>query len=189
MSHAASRAVLSLSLAATLSLPAAAEVLDSSPAGFTVRNVVTVPVPPARAWQAMVDDVDRWWPKDHSWFGAAGRFRIEPHAGGCFCEVAGPREALHMQVSFVDPGVALRMIGGLGPLQGMGLHGALDWQFEAVDGGTRITLRYVAGGYTTEDLVAFAPIVDKVQGLQLGGLARFLGAAPAAPPAAPPAGG
>jgi uncharacterized protein YndB with AHSA1/START domain len=156
---------------------AAAEVLDSSAAGFTVRNVVTVPVDPARAWRALVEDVDRWWPKDHSWFGANGRFSIDARAAGCFCEVAGERQALHMQVSHVEPGVLLRMLGGLGPLQGMGLTGALDWRLEPVEGGTRITLRYVAGGYTTEDLVAFAPIVDKVQGMQLGGLAAWLGAA------------
>jgi hypothetical protein len=169
-------AVLALACAFGVAAPALAEVLDSSAGGFTVQNVITVPADPATAWKALVEDVDRWWPKDHSWFGAEGRFSIEARAGGCFCEVSGARSAEHMRIGFVGPGVRLRMLGGLGPLQGMGLHGALDWNFEPVEGGTRITLRYVVGGYTTEDLVKFAPIVDQVQGIQLGGLGRALGA-------------
>ena len=157
-----------------LTLPAQARVLDSSPQGFTVQNVVTVPNTPAESWRALVEDVDRWWPKDHSWWGAEGRFSIEPRAGGCFCERAGAREALHMSVSFVDPGQLLRLTGGLGPLQGMGLNGAMEFRLKPVEGGTEITLHYVAGGYTTQDLVKFAPIVDQVQGIQLGGLRDWL---------------
>jgi hypothetical protein len=68
----------------------------------------------------------------------------------------------------------MRMTGGLGPLQGMGLDGALEWRFVEEKGGTRITLWYRAGGYTPDDMSTFAPVVDKVQGLQLGGLAAFL---------------
>ncbi len=159
---------------ALIATSASANVIDSKPSGFTIENVVTVPVTPDAAWNALVDHVDDWWPKGHSWFGKDGKFRIEPRAGGCFCETSGRREVMHMSVSFTDPGRLLRMLGGLGPLQGMGLTGVMDWKFEAVDGGTRITLHYVAGGYTTEDLVKFAPIVDQVQGQQLGGLATYL---------------
>src|SRR3546814_6719682 len=55
--------------------PAAARVVDSSPAGFTVENSRDVPVDAGAAWRALVDDVDRWWPKDHSWWGG----RSEEH--------------------------------------------------------------------------------------------------------------
>ena len=158
-------------LAAT---PAAAEVRDSSAAGFTVENSIVVPVDAKTAWRGLVDHVDRWWPKDHSWFGAEGKFTIDARAGGCFCERAGARQALHMTVSFVDPHALLRMVGGLGPLQGLGLYGAMDWTFTPTEGGTRITLRYVAGGYTTADLVKLASVVDRVQATQLGGLGTFL---------------
>jgi hypothetical protein len=80
-------------------------------------------------------------------------------------------------VTFVDPGKTLRMTGGLGPLQGMGLSGALEFRLAPAAGGTTITLFYRAGGYTPDDLAAFAPIVDQVQALQLGGLADHLRAA------------
>jgi uncharacterized protein YndB with AHSA1/START domain len=153
---------------------AGASVLDSSAAGFTVENTVVVPVKPDQAWTALVEKVDAWWPKDHSWFGKDGKFSIDARAGGCFCEAAGKRQAQHMTVSFVDPGRLLRMLGGLGPLQGLGLSGAMDWRLEPADAGTKITLHYVAGGYTSTDLVKFAPIVDQVQGQQLAALAAYL---------------
>jgi hypothetical protein len=67
------------------------------------------------------------------------------------------------------------MTGGLGPLQGMGLHGALEFRLSPTEsGGTTVTMFYRAGGYTPDDLSAFAPVVDQVQALQLGGLATYL---------------
>jgi len=165
-----------------LALPAQAVVKDSSPSGFTLENVAVVPVPPAVAWKALVDDVDKWWPADHTWWGDASKLSIVPRVGGCFCEIDGDRQAWHMAVTFVDPEKTLRLTGGLGPLQGMGLHGALEFRLAATaEGGTSITLWYRAGGYTPDDLSKFAPVVDKVQGLQLGGLADFLKAKARAP--------
>ena len=168
------RLCLLILLALPLSLRA--EVLDAADNGFTVENRAEVPVSAMAVWKALIEDVDRWWPKDHSYFGAEGRFRIEPRAGGCFCEKAGEREVQHLQVSHVDPGKLLRLLGGLGPLQSMGLHGVLDWQLEALsDKRTRITLRHRVGGYTPNSLQSFAPVVDSVQAIQLGGLAKQLG--------------
>jgi hypothetical protein len=155
-------------------LPAQAAVNDATPSGFTVENSALVPVEATSAWQALVGSIDAWWPRDHSWWGRASRLTIDPRAGGCFCENAGVRQARHMQVVFVDPPRLLRMTGGLGPLQGMGLYGVMEWRLVAIDGGTRITLWYRAGGYTPDDLSKFAPAVDSVQAVQLGGLVHYL---------------
>lgn len=162
---------------ALLSAPLAAEVLDQSAQGFTLSNTATANVGPDRAWQALIAEVDQWWPKDHSWFGAAGRFSIEASAGGCFCEIAGARQAQHMQVLFVDPPRLLRLGGGLGPLQGMGLAGVMEFRISpAADesGGSQLTLWYRAGGYTPQPLGDFVGVVDQVQALQLGALASHL---------------
>lgn len=165
---------------------AAARVVDSAPGGFTVENVVIVPVAPARAWEGIFETGD-WWPADHSWWGDASKLDIEPVAGGCFCERDGDRQAWHMTVTFVDPHKTLRMTGGLGPLQGMGLHGALEFRLEpAGEGRTKVTLWYRAGGYTPDDLSKFAPVVDRVQAQQLGGLATHLGGAIAGPASVAP---
>lgn len=164
-----------LLLAGLLAPTANAAVLDASPSGFTLENHADVPVAPEAAWQALVENVGQWWPDDHTWWGDSARLSIEPRAGGCFCEIHGDQQARHLEVVFVDPGRTLRLEGGLGPLQGMGLHGVLEFRLAPIEGGgTRITLWYRAGGYTPDDLSAFAPVVDRVQGLQLGGLADFL---------------
>lgn len=157
-----------------LATPARAEVKDAKPGGFTLENTQWVPVDTRTAYTALVKDVGLWWPADHTWWGDAGKLSISDKAGGCFCERDGARQAWHMTVTFVDPGTLLRMTGGLGPLQGMGVDGALEWRFVEEKGGTRITLWYRVGGYTPDDLGAFAPVVDRVQAQQLGGLADHL---------------
>ncbi len=163
-----------LVLATALALPAHAEVKDAAPAGFTVENSVLIAASPARVWQAMTADIDHWWPKDHSWWGKAARMSIDARAGGCFCEIEGAQQAQHLQVVFVDPQKTLRMTGALGPMQGMGLHGVAEWTLQAEGAATRVTWRYRAGGYSPDDLRVLAPVVDKVQAQQLGGLARWL---------------
>ena len=164
--------------------PAAAAVKDAAANGFTVENEQVVAVAPDLAWKALVEDIDRWWPKDHTWWGQDSRLSLQPRAGGCFCEIGrdGRQQALHMTVSFVDPGKTLRLLGGLGPLQGMGLHGALEFKLAATaDGGTRIVMTYRAGGYTPDDLSKFVAVVDQVQGLQLRGLGDYLRRSAASP--------
>jgi uncharacterized protein YndB with AHSA1/START domain len=169
-------AAMLLSLLAMLPCaPAIAEVKDSTASGFTVENSQVVPVDAQAAWNALTRDVDLWWPKDHTWWGTASKLSIDPRAGGCFCEIAGAQQAQHLTVTFVDPGKTLRMVGGLGPLQGMGLSGVVEFRLAPAEGGgTRITLFCRSGGYAPDDLGKFAPVVDQVQGLQLGGLADYL---------------
>ena len=153
---------------------AQARIVDQVANGFTVENSQWVPTDPAASWKAFAEDVGKWWPADHTWWGDASKLSISQKVGGCFCEINGAQQAWHMTVVFVDPGKTMRMTGGLGPLQGMGLGGALEWRFVEENGGTRITLWYRAGGYTPDDLTKFVPVIDRVQGSQLGGLADYL---------------
>ena len=141
------RGIFGAALAMLLPMAAQAELKDASPSGFTVENSEWVAVAPPVAWDAFVQDVGQWWPADHTWWGDASKLSIQPRAGGCFCEIDGDRQAWHMTVVFVDPGSLMRMTGGLGPLQGMGLDGALECRFVAEGDGTRITPWYRAGGY------------------------------------------
>src|SRR5262245_8323952 len=106
-------------------LDAQAKVVSSSAGGFVIENSAVVPADAHTAWRALVDDVGKWWPADHTWFGRSENLRIDARAGGCFCEIDGDRQVQHMTIGFADPGSLLRMLGGLGPLQGMGMYGAL----------------------------------------------------------------
>lgn len=151
-----------------------AGVVESSKTGFLIRIQAEVDVAPPQVWDQFLA-VGEWWSGDHSWFGKASGFSIEPRAGGCFCETDGDRSALHMLVSYVDPGKEMRMIGGLGPLQGLVLQGAMTFRFEPLEsGGTRIVHIYRVMGHTENGLDELAPIVDSVQQLQINGLVAAL---------------
>lgn len=157
-----------------VSSPGLADVQQVSPHGFMVENHIQTAATPAQVWHALTQEVGKWWPPDHTWWGDSGNLYIEARAGGCFCETAGDRQALHMLISFVEPGKLLRMSGGLGPLQGMGLYGALDWQIRSNATGSEVTLSYRVSGLSANGFDQLAPIVDKVQALQLGGLSQHL---------------
>ncbi|MEW9796736.1 SRPBCC domain-containing protein [Alteromonas sp. CYL-A6] len=166
---------LLLSLTSIIALPALSDVVLVNDNGFILANTARANAPQERVYQALIEDVDNWWPKDHSWW--RGTFSIDPVGGGCFCEIKGAHQAQHMDIAFVDPPSTLVMRGGLGPLQQMGVSGALTWSLteQTDDGGTytTITLRYHAQGITEGGFTDFAPIVDKVQALQLNALAEY----------------
>ena len=153
-----------------------AKVLHVAEHGFVVENKQSIALKKSVVWRALVDNVDQWWPKDHSWW--KGKFSIDEFAGGCFCEVNGTQSAEHMRISFVDPHNTLRMTGGLGPLQQMGMHGALDWKFSDDDGQTTVTLTYSVSGIRAEGFSDLAPIVARVQGMQLAALFNYLQSQP-----------
>ncbi|MGN0864399.1 MAG: SRPBCC domain-containing protein [Stenotrophomonas koreensis] len=162
-------------LAGGLALPARAEVRQASANGFELENSALVQAPADKVWEAMTAGIDHWWPKDHSWWGSESTLRLDARAGGCFCELAGERQAQHLQVALVEPGQRLRLLGGLGPLQAMGLQGVAEWTLEPQGQATRVVWRYTVGGYSTTDLTALAAVVDRVQAQQLDGLVRWAG--------------
>lgn len=151
-----------------------AKVVHVTEHGFMVENIIVSKQSPEKIWHALINDVDKWWPKDHSWWGKQGTFSIEATAGGCFCEVANKKSAEHMHISFVEPLKLLRMTGGLGPLQGMGVYGSLDWAFTVEDNNTTVTLTYSVTGINPDGFEKLAPIVAKVQGMQLNALKDFV---------------
>ena len=78
-----------------------------------------------------------------------------------------------MEIVFYQPGKTLRLAGGLGPLQGMGVSGALTFQFELKNGQTEITLTYNVSGRSALALDKIAPVVDSVLAAQLERLATY----------------
>ena len=80
-----------------------------------------------------------------------------------------------MTVSFVEPNKEIRMVGGLGPLQMLGVQGGMSWKFEAIGASkTKITHSYQVVGYMKNGLDTLAPIVDRVQKIQVNELAKRL---------------
>lgn len=165
--------LLVLVLCFSYQLNAKPKVVMVSEHGFIVENTAQSSKPASLLWQQLVEDVDSWWPKDHTWWGEDGVLSIDKFAGGCFCEKSVDKSAEHMHISFVEPQKLLRMTGGLGPLQGMGMYGALDWKFQQLNDKTIITLTYRVSGIDPTGFEKIAPIVAQVQGDQLNALIDY----------------
>lgn len=187
------RAVLALAAATLLSVPAQAELAASSDAGFVSDNSVTIAADPGAVWKVLVAP-NQWWSPSHTYSGDAGNLYLDAQATGCFCEkLPKPADAPeaqrmgsveHMHVVYADPqrGV-LRMVGGLGPLQGEAVHGVLTVTLKREGEGTRMHWRYAVGGVWQAKVGEIGPLVDKVLAEQVRRLADK--AAPAAGPAEP----
>ena len=156
--------------------PTSAEVPSSSESGFVSHNEVLVAASPQVAWDSLVRP-GNWWNGAHTYSGDAANMRIEPKAGGCFCEgvPATGGEIEHMRVIYVVPGSTLRLTGGLGPLQSEAVTGVLTMALKPEGEMTRISWDYVVGGYMRMPTAQMAPLVDQVVGEQLLRLATRLG--------------
>ena len=164
--------VVLLALAATF---ANAEVTDSAMNGFTTANEVIIAESRAETWVAAVGQIGQWWSSDHTISGDASRLSIRPEMQGCFCETLGNTAGVvHLVVTMVNPTRLLRMTGGLGPLGLMGVDGNMTWEFEDVEGGTRVSFTYAVGGYSKDGLDSIAPAVDFVIGEALGRLKAYV---------------
>ena len=157
-----------------LASPAPAQVTGLGQMGFSVQEVVQINAPPARVWEQLLKP-GPWWNAEHTYSHDSNNMTIEPRAGGCWCERWAAGSVEHMHVVLAMPQTKLRMRGGLGPLQEMGLEGAMTWTLTTtVGGGTQITLDYAVGGYSPRGFAGLAPAVDGVLMEQLNRLQMYM---------------
>ncbi len=158
-----------------------ADVKFATETGFSITNVSKSSAPIEAVYSHFVQHIDMWWPKDHTWW--KGTLSIDERAGGCFCESKDNASAQHMQVTYIQPNKKVVMTGGLGPLQEMGMFGALTWQFDEQENGegTTVTLTYTASGHihfngkpaSLDEAKGLVKVVDQVQEQQLSALTSF----------------
>lgn len=140
-----------------------AEVLDADTHGFTIRISTPVGAERMAVYGAAVNNVGSWWHGDHTISGFAENLYIDARVPGCFCEKLGHGAGIvHMTVTYLSPGIILRLTGGLGPLGLMGVDGNMTWEFDDAEEGTVVTLNYAVGGYYADGLDAIAPAVNGV---------------------------
>ena len=168
------RRFLSFSLLLACPLLVSAEVSHVSDAGFVSEHALILTVPPARAYEALTDEVAEWWDAQHSYSLDARSFSLDARAGGCFCEEGDSVSVEHMRVVFAQTGKTLVMHGGLGPLQSMSVDGVMTFAFTPHDSGTQLKYRYVVHGFVPGGLAAMAEPVDQVQLGQLKRLQAYL---------------
>lgn len=161
-----------------MSAPVAhAEVASSSPTSFVLRGEATVTTTPDRAWRALTQP-GRWWSSAHTYSGDARRLTLDPRAGGCWCERWGDGQSVeHLRVVAVmeNEGVrTLRTVGGLGPLQAMGVSGVLTFTVAPDASGAKVAIEYRVSGEPGLGLDQIAAPVDSVLMEQFGRLSRFI---------------
>jgi len=163
-----------LATVVSIGRPAAAEVISAGQNGFEVRETVHVAATPDKAYAALLQPA-RWWNSEHTFSGSAANLTLDARAGGCWCETLTDRGSVeHMHVVFVAPGKVLRMRGALGPLQGLGVEGAMTLSVKGGANGTDITIGYAVGGYVKDGFDGLSKAVDHVLGEQLERLRKLI---------------
>ncbi|RUO50841.1 hypothetical protein CWE21_01735 [Pseudidiomarina aquimaris] len=153
---------------ACLLLPTAtskAETLDSSATGFTFAFSLPVDGHLKHVFEGLTEDIGAWWLADHTWYGKSENMTLQLRPGGCLCEIDSElRFTEHLRVVKVEPYSLIRFTGGLGPLQGEGVTGVMDWSLKnsADEQTTTLTVRYRVSGYSPNDLSAWAVAVENV---------------------------
>lgn len=172
---------LSLGLAAAAALfcmaaPAQSEVVSSSPSAFLVRAERHVEAAPDRVWRSLLR-IQNWWNDEHTYSGDAENMRLDPHAGGCWCESWGRGQSVeHARIVLAmerDGVRTLRAVGGLGPLQELGAIGIMTFTIAPHAGGASVTMTYRVSGEPSLNLDRIAPLVDRVLLEQVDGLVRY----------------
>lgn len=158
-------------LFAILTTPLRGEVIESTAAGFLVRNTAVINASPATVYAALTDGVGRWWDPAHTFSHDARNLSLDSKPGGCFCErLPDGGGVQHMHVVYASPGKLLRLTGAIGPLQEAALAGTMTWALSQAGGGTTVELHYTVGGFRAGGFRDIATVVD---GVLRGQLARL----------------
>lgn len=163
-------------------VPVRADVVETEANGFQLKDRFEVQLDSARAFTAFVDDFNKWWDASHSYSGKAENLSIDIKER-CFLERLPDRGFVrHLELIYFQPGKAIRFSGGLGPLQQMGVCGALTIKFTESDDKTIIEMEYNVSGRLEQGLDKFAPAVDKVLAGQMQRFADWCKAETKTPP-------
>jgi uncharacterized protein YndB with AHSA1/START domain len=170
------RFAIAAALLFVFATPARAEVASATPSAFVIQAEADLAGSPDKVWNDLVR-IQRWWGASHTYSGDSARLRLEPRAGGCWCERWGAGQSVeHMRVVLVTEheGVrTLRAVGGLGPLQEMGVSGVLTFTIAPHANGAKLTMTYRVTGDAGLNLEQIATPVDSVLMEQFGRLTRY----------------
>ena len=166
--------VLGLLLASAIVFPARAAVIDSGANGFSVVENAHIGATPDAVYAALITP-SRWWSSSHTFSHDASNLSLDATAGGCWCEkIPGQGSVQHLVVVYALSGHSLVMRGALGPLQELGVNGAMTIALKPAAGGTDLSLTYNVGGYLKNGLASWAGPVDGVLADQVLRLRSFV---------------
>ena len=151
---------------------ARAETSEVSDTGFLVTYRFELAATPQKVFESIAR-VDQWWNPEHTWSGDARNLSLDTSAGGCFCERWKAGEVQHARVLMALRDSLVRLEGGLGPLQALGVNGILSFAIKANGDKSQLHVTYRVSGNAAAGLQKLAPAVDQVIGEQAGRLAAY----------------
>ena len=149
------------------------EVLQSAPDGFHLKIEIEIPIGSDDAYRKFVDDFNKWYDASHSYSQNAENLSLDLEQHSMFERLPEGGFVRHMEISFHQPGKSLRMLGGLGPLQTMGVSGCMEFKFAERDGKTVVSMEYIVTGASFQKLDRLAAPVDGVMNAQLQRFADY----------------
>lgn len=154
--------------------PVHGEIVASRPDHMSLSYAVELNGDRQVAWQHLTE-INTWWSSDHTYSGKAETLSLQPVAGGCWCETWAGGSVEHARVVLAMPGRLLRLEGGFGPLQGLGVSAILTFELKPSDDPThtRLKVSYVVNGSSLSGLDGLAGPVDAVMGAQIANLAKL----------------
>ncbi len=162
-------------LCAIFAVPLNGEVIESTAAGFLVRNTAVIAAPPAQVYAALTDKVAGWWDPVHTFSHDPRTLSVDAKPGGCFCERLPDGGGVeHGTVVYASPGKLLRVTGAIGPLQEAALAGTMTWTLSPAAGGTSVELTYTVGGFRAGGFRDMPTVIDGVLRGQLARLKAFV---------------
>jgi uncharacterized protein YndB with AHSA1/START domain len=143
--------------------PAEAEVKASAPDGMIIQIKGEVALGREAAWARLIR-IGSWWSDGHTYSGKASSMTIDAVAGGCWCEIWEGGEVEHGRVVYIEPNKAVRFSSALGPLQSLGVNGALTFTLAdgSAPGKTAVTLDVSVTGSSLSGLDKMAGPVNGV---------------------------
>jgi hypothetical protein len=153
--------------------PANADVTAKAPDGFVIQIKGEVALNRDGAWARLLD-IGSWWNGSHTYSGDAVNMKLDAMAGGCWCELWAGGEIEHGRVVMVMPMSTVRVDAALGPLQELGVSGAMTITLaDGAAGRTAITLDYKVSGSSLSKLDGLADIVNQVLSEQVSGFTKL----------------
>lgn len=166
------RMIALVALGAFAAANAQAEVKAKAPDGMVIQIKGEVALDRHAAWARLLD-IGSWWNGSHTYSGDAVNMKLDAMAGGCWCELWAGGEVEHGRVTLVMPMSVVRLDAALGPLQEMGVSGAMTLTLsDGAAGGTAITLDYKVSGSSLSGLDGLADIVNQVLSEQVTGFVK-----------------
>jgi len=123
---------------------------------------------------ATILQISQWWNASHTYSGDSKNLSLDLKQK-CFLEVLPDGGFVrHLEIANYQPGKTIILTGGLGPLQPMGVYGALTITTTPDDDNKKCELvaTYNVSGFSKDGLEALAPVVEGVIAQQFSSLKK-----------------